>query len=71
MNKLMNGVKSFLRNEDGVTMVEYGLIAGLISIVVIIALTGVGKNLNAIYTLICQKVAGAVTAGGGTALGCS
>jgi pilus assembly protein Flp/PilA len=39
--------KKFLVNEDGATAIEYGLIAALISVVIIGALTSVGSNLNA------------------------
>lgn len=40
-------VSRFLRNESGATAIEYGLIAALISVVIIAALTLVGGNLNA------------------------
>jgi pilus assembly protein Flp/PilA len=65
------GIKRFLMEEEGVTMIEYGLIAALISVVVIIALTGVGGNLKTTFTMICNKLAGAVTAGGGAASACA
>jgi pilus assembly protein Flp/PilA len=61
MEKLMMGVKQFIADEEGVTMVEYGLIAALISIVVLIALTGVGVNVKAAFTRVCTAL--------GTALG--
>ncbi|HWF65386.1 MAG TPA: Flp family type IVb pilin [Rhizomicrobium sp.] len=38
--------KKFLANEDGATAIEYGLIAALISVVIIGVLTTVGSNLN-------------------------
>ena len=60
MKTLAAGIKRFMQEEDGVTMVEYGLIAALISVVVIVALTGVGDNLKIVYTTICNKLAGAV-----------
>ena len=50
----------FLRDESGVTMVEYGLIAALIAIVCIVALTGVGKSVNAAFEKICTVLNGAV-----------
>lgn len=36
----------FCRNESGATAIEYGLIAGLISVVIITALTTIGTRLN-------------------------
>lgn len=71
MKSIVQGIERFITEEDGVTMVEYGLIAALISIVVLIALTGVGANLKQIYTLICNKLATAVTSGAGTAAACA
>ncbi len=47
MKTLLN---RFVRDESGVTAIEYGLIAALISVVVIGALTAVGTSLNAVYT---------------------
>lgn len=37
----------FVRDESGATAIEYGLIAALIAVVVITALTNIGTNLNA------------------------
>ena len=39
-----------LRNEDGATAIEYGLIAALIAVAAIGALTSVGSNLNGKFT---------------------
>jgi pilus assembly protein Flp/PilA len=39
----------FVADESGVTAIEYSLIAGLISVVIIAALTPVGVALNAVY----------------------
>jgi pilus assembly protein Flp/PilA len=39
----------FARDESGVTSIEYGLIAALISVVCIGAMTAVGGNLQALY----------------------
>lgn len=57
MEKLTQGIKRFLREDDGVTMVEYGLIAALIAIVCIAAITAVGTNLNTTFESIrdCLK----------------
>ncbi len=43
---MSNLVRSFLRNESGATAIEYGLIAGLISVIVITVLTNIGTKLN-------------------------
>ena len=45
----MNLLQRFLSNEDGATAIEYGLIAALISVVIITAVTLVGTNLSATF----------------------
>lgn len=49
MKSFFQGIGRFISEEDGVTMVEYGLIAALISIVCIVAITAVGTNLNTVF----------------------
>ena len=43
----MYKVMEFCRDERGATAIEYGLIAGLISVVIITALTSIGTRMNA------------------------
>jgi len=45
MTKLMQ----CLRNEDGATAIEYGLIAGLIAVVIIAAVTLLGTDIQAVF----------------------
>ena len=40
------------KDESGATAIEYGLIAGLISVIIITAVTLVGSKLNAVFTYI-------------------
>ena len=46
-----------IRSERGVTAVEYGLIASLIAVAIIVGVTLVGSNLNALFNYIGGKVA--------------
>jgi pilus assembly protein Flp/PilA len=46
----------FKRDASGATAIEYGLIAGLISVVIIGAVTLVGTNLSATF----QSIAGSL-----------
>lgn len=48
--------KNFIKNQDGATAIEYGLIAALISVVIIGALTTVGTNLNADFTSVATSL---------------
>ena len=42
----------FLADEAGATAIEYGLIAAGISITIIVAVNGLGSNLNTMFTSI-------------------
>jgi pilus assembly protein Flp/PilA len=41
---------SFVRDESGATAIEYGLIAALISVVIIATITAVGTQLTKTFT---------------------
>ena len=43
---MKNLVASFLRNESGATVVEYGLITTLIAVGIIVSATAVGVTIN-------------------------
>ncbi len=53
--------KTFNKNEKGVTMLEYGLIAALIAVVAVAALTTVGSQINAAFTTIGNDITTANT----------
>ncbi|QRX84719.1 Flp family type IVb pilin [Glaciimonas sp. PAMC28666] len=46
----------FLRDEDGVTAIEYGLIAGLVAIAIIAGATAIGTSLKGIFDAIGTKL---------------
>jgi len=48
----------FLKDESGVTAIEYGLIAGLISVVILGAVTIIGNQLLAVFNAIAAALAG-------------
>jgi len=50
----------FVKDESGVTAIEYGLIAALISVVCIAAMTFAGQQLLAVYNQIGNSLAGAI-----------
>ena len=58
MSTLMKTVSSWLSLdfESGVTAIEYGLIASLIAVAIIVAVTLVGTNLSGLFTYIAGKV---------------
>ena len=66
----MNSIMRFLKDEEGVTMVEYGLIAALIAIVCIVFITRVGTNLNLTFGEICNRLNNALATAGVTGVTC-
>jgi pilus assembly protein Flp/PilA len=54
--KLVNSIKSFVRDEEGQDLIEYALLVALISLVCVVALTDAGKQVNLIFTSIKDKL---------------
>lgn len=49
MQKTLDLIRSVLREEDGVTAIEYGLLAALVAVAIIGGATALGTNLNAFF----------------------
>ncbi len=49
-------ISRFRQDQSGATAIEYGLIAGLISVVIITAITTVGTNLSAKFQTIANAL---------------
>jgi len=58
--KLIQSLRKFVRDDEGVTAMEYGLIAALVAVVIIIPVTNVGKNLAAVFKAISDALAAAL-----------
>ena len=52
----MERLKRFLKDEDGVTAIEYGLIAALIAVAIITAVGLIGGNLSTLFNYIAGKL---------------
>ena len=52
-------LSNLLRDESGATAIEYGLIAALISVVIIGAVTLVGSNLSGTFATIAGNLSAA------------
>jgi pilus assembly protein Flp/PilA len=50
---------NFVRDENGATAIEYGLIAALIAVVIIAALTLLGTSISSKFTTIANSVSSA------------
>jgi pilus assembly protein Flp/PilA len=56
---MLGSIARFLRDEEGATAIEYGIIAGLISIAIVTVLsgeTGLGAKLKEVFTTINDKL---------------
>ena len=49
-------VTNLVKNESGVTAIEYALIAALIAVAAIAAFTLVGTNLSSLFSTIAAKM---------------
>jgi pilus assembly protein Flp/PilA len=49
-------VRLAIKNEEGVTAIEYGLIAALIAVVIITGVTLIGSNLSTTFNTIAGKL---------------
>lgn len=57
---MLNRITTFLKDEEGASAVEYGLIIGLIAVAVVLILTAMGGELGTLFT----KVKDCLTGGG-------
>jgi len=53
---MKNLIARFVKDESGATAIEYGLIAAGISVVIIVAVNGIGTTLNTKFELISTKL---------------
>lgn len=54
-------IKNFLNDESGATAIEYGLIAALVSVAAIGALSAMGGSLDSMFTSVSGHLDSAVT----------
>jgi pilus assembly protein Flp/PilA len=52
----MKVIKKIFKNEDGATAIEYGLIAALIAVAAITAMTSLGTNLSNTFTKVSNSL---------------
>jgi pilus assembly protein Flp/PilA len=52
----MKFVKKMFKNENGATAIEYGLIAALISVAAMAAISTIGQDLNTTFTKIGNQL---------------
>jgi pilus assembly protein Flp/PilA len=60
MKSLIVAAREFARDEEGITAIEYGLIAAVIAGVISIAFGGVGTAIKSAFETIATKITTAV-----------
>ncbi len=53
---MLTTLKSMIRDEEGATMVEYGLLIALIALVALGAVKTLGTNLNTLFTNVAGSI---------------
>ena len=53
---MLSFLRRFLKDQSGVTAIEYGLIASLIAVAIVASLIAVGTDLNTMFGLIATKL---------------
>ena len=53
---------SMMTAASGATMIEYGLIAAMVSVAAIVALTSLGGSIQSIFSVVSTKLSAAATA---------
>lgn len=56
MSKFASAVKTFVADENGVTAIEYGLIAALVGVAIVASATALGTQLGGMFTYISQQL---------------
>jgi len=53
---MKNAILKFIRDEQGATAVEYGMIAGLIAAAIVTIVSTLGTKLETVFSTICKAV---------------
>lgn len=61
MKALLAGVRNFVDDESGATAIEYGLIAALLGVGILIAVTAAGGSLTSLYEYVSSRSATEMT----------
>ena len=57
MQHLINNLLSLVRDEDGQDLIEYAILAGFVSLIVVAVVTNLGVAVNGIFSGIQTQVA--------------
>ncbi len=60
MKTIFTAIQAFVADEDGVTAIEYGLIAALVGVGMVTAATALGEEISATFDAVVTKLAAAI-----------
>jgi pilus assembly protein Flp/PilA len=55
---MLRAINMFIRDEEGASAVEYGLLAALIAAVIVGAVTALGTTLQGVFNSVEQSISG-------------
>jgi pilus assembly protein Flp/PilA len=58
MKTIFSAVQAFIADEDGVTAIEYALIAALVGVAIVSAATDLGGQITATFRTVIEKMGG-------------
>jgi pilus assembly protein Flp/PilA len=56
MTYFVEKIRNFVREEDGATAIEYGLLAALVAVMIIGGATAIGEKLGTTFTEVAGKL---------------
>ena len=56
MSKFASAVKTFVADENGVTAIEYGLIAALVGVAIVASVKALGTQLETTFTTVSNAM---------------
>ncbi len=63
---MLKKIMKFLKDEEGASAVEYGLIVGLVAVAAVAVLLTMGGNLSSLFETVSDKLGGASSSSSGT-----
>jgi pilus assembly protein Flp/PilA len=58
MSKIAAAVQAFIADENGVTAIEYGLIAALVGVAIVVAVKALGVQISDTFDTVVLKLKG-------------
>jgi len=56
MTKLLAAYTQFVRDEEGASLVEYGLLLSLVALVCIVAISTLGSSISTMFSSLASKI---------------